>query len=166
MLGFTSMENVAGSRLAASCAPLSYCTEVKSDTTAQKYGVTASLIHFCPFQESFKETLFSSADIHMKNSIANSVLLLVKNSTNNGLRSKHVSNTYEAVVNLVNYSSVLQKAIKSRCNEALTFREKRTKDYCFNINGYCTKIARRTRDDDGLLDGSKLSKMKIHKNGA
>lgn len=103
--------------------------------------------------------MFFSTDIQMKTFIANSILSLVKNSTNNGVQSKDVSSTSEAVINLVSYSNVLQKAFKSKCNEVVNSRNTRERDYYFNMVGHCTIFARRTRDASGILERTRLCSL-------
>lgn len=81
-------------------------------------------------------------------------------STNNGVQSKDVSNTFETVANLVNYSNVRQKKVKSKCIQIVGSRIKTAKDCYFNILEYCTVFAIRSRDTYGVSERARLSEMK------
>lgn len=75
----------------------------------------------------------------MKNFIASSILPLVNISTNNEKQENDVSNTSENVVNQVNYSNKLYKAINFKLKEAVNSSTKRaeTADWtCFCIAGH------------------------------
>lgn len=78
-----SMTYVLEPQLAGIGAPHFCCSEVESETTEHKYDVNGAFIHSCPFQESFKGTMFSPTDSHMKKFIANAILSAVHKSDNN-----------------------------------------------------------------------------------
>lgn len=152
------MENFPESRLAGICIPIVCCTEVEPDTTEQKYDISGPLFSYS-FQKSFRRTIFSSTDSHMKNFIANSVESTVQNSGDYGIQSKDTSNASEVIVSLVNRSTVLQKAFKYKWND-VTSSEKSVNDYYFNMLRYCKIFAKRSQNGDAFLESDSLSEMK------
>lgn len=123
---------------------LFFCTVLNLGRTLHSRDMTAPRpLSLSVFQESFNRTLLSYADLHIKDFIANYILSLLKNG-NNGVQSKDISNTSEAVFNPVRESNVLQKAFKPKCNKVESSRKKSTQNYYFNMLRYCITSARRS----------------------
>lgn len=107
-VGFVSIKGVPVSQLAGISAPFLCCSEVELETTEHKYDFDGDLTHLCSFRESFKGTMFSSTDLHMKN-LFRSVLSGVENGENDVGEKNDVPNICQVILNLVSYRNVLQK---------------------------------------------------------
>lgn len=108
----------------------------------------------------FQETMFSSSDLHMKTFTAHAVLSPVQNSDNSVRQGNDVPNNFQVIVDPVNYSNVLRKTFKSKCNEFISSTKKSAKDYYINMLGYSTIFLKKTRKVNDVLEGARLSKMK------
>lgn len=108
-MGVLTTNNVPKSLLAGIDAPLLSCSKNSLNSTEQKYDVNGVFIPFCLFQESFKQTPFSSIDLHMIIYTANAVHSTGQNSDNKKGLKNDVPSTCQAIVKLVNHSNVHQK---------------------------------------------------------
>lgn len=77
---FGKFSNVLESRLANVGALLLCCSEIECKTINKIFDVSGAFIPLCPFQESPKVSLFSSAHSSVKNFLTNAILPIVSKS--------------------------------------------------------------------------------------
>lgn len=70
-----------------------------------------------------------------------------------------MSITIDAVMNVVNYSSLLRHQFKSKCNAVISLRKKCASDFYFNMLHYFKISARRSREVKGIIGSVRLSEM-------
>lgn len=117
LVGFKSVINIPESKLLQIEAPLLCCDEIKKEAS-QKQNITSNaFIPLCPFQESFKATLFSCTELHLKISNTNILLLIVQDTTDRELQTIYINYTLEVSASFVGPSSFPPKTFNSKRNK-------------------------------------------------
>lgn len=158
--GFVSMKNVPKCQLPGIGASVLCYSWVEYEITEQKYDVDEAFVLLCCFQEFFKGTMFSSSNLHMNHYIANGVLSALQNNANNVRQRNDVSKTFQAILKLVNYSSILQKTFHTKFNEGVSSRMKGDNEHNFNMLVDSIVFARKTREAKDILGSTTLSYKK------
>lgn len=96
----------------------------------------------------------------MKNFVSNAVLSAVQSSDNIPHQRNDVPNPSQPNLKLVNFSNVLYKTLKAKCNEAICTRKKSARDCHFEMLAYSTIFARNTGDEIDVLESGRLFEMK------